>query len=49
MNQRQRELVRRRVAQLADFSLLAGAGRNLSQIDAEVVESVYHELGVVPV
>jgi type II secretory pathway predicted ATPase ExeA len=41
--------VPRRVAQLADFSLLAGAGRNLSQIDAEVVESVYHELGVVPV
>ncbi len=35
----------RRTAQLADLSLLAGAGANLKQIDADVVESVYHELG----
>jgi general secretion pathway protein A len=34
----------RRAVQLADLSLLAGAGANLQQIDAEVVESVYHEL-----
>jgi type II secretory pathway predicted ATPase ExeA len=34
----------RRAAQIADLSLLAGAGANLQQIDAEVVESVYHEL-----
>ncbi|MGA2798348.1 MAG: AAA family ATPase [Thermoguttaceae bacterium] len=36
----------RRAAQLADLSLLAGAGANLPQIDADVVESVYHELAV---
>lgn len=35
----------RRAAQLADLSLLAGAGANLQRIDAETVESVYHELG----
>lgn len=35
----------RHVAQLADLSLLAAAGRELPQIDAEVVESAYHELG----
>ena len=35
----------RRVAQLADLSLLAGAGQELEQIDAEVVEGVYRELG----
>lgn len=34
----------RRVTQLAELSLLAGAGQNLQQIDAEVVESVYQEL-----
>jgi general secretion pathway protein A len=39
----------RRVTQLADLALLAGAGRNLPQIDVEVVESVYHELGVIQV
>lgn len=39
----------RRVSQLADLSLLAGAGADLEQIDADVVESVYHELGVVEV
>ncbi|MCE5266626.1 MAG: AAA family ATPase [Planctomycetaceae bacterium] len=34
----------RRVSQLADLSLLAGAGTDLEQIDAGVVESVCHEL-----
>jgi type II secretory pathway predicted ATPase ExeA len=34
----------RRTAQLADLSLLAGAGASLRQIDAGVVEAVYHEL-----
>lgn len=38
-----------RAAQLADLSLLAGAGANLPQIDADVVESVYHELGTAEV
>jgi type II secretory pathway predicted ATPase ExeA len=37
----------RRVTQLADLALLAAAGRELPQVDAEVVESAYHELGVV--
>jgi len=41
--------VPRRAAQLADLSLLAGAGANLPQIDAAVVESVYHELGTAEV
>lgn len=36
----------RRAAQLADLALLAGAGQNLDQIDAGVVEGVYQELGV---
>jgi general secretion pathway protein A len=36
----------RRVSQLADLALLAGAGQNLGQIDAGVVEAVYQELGV---
>jgi type II secretory pathway predicted ATPase ExeA len=36
----------RRTAQLADLSLLAGAGAKLPQIGADVVESVYHELAV---
>lgn len=35
----------RRVGHLADLALLAAAGRQLDQIDAQVVESVYHELG----
>ena len=39
----------RRVNQLADLSLLAGAGRDLQEIDADVVESVYQELGAVEV
>ena len=34
----------RRVSQLADLALLAGAGANLQQIDAEVVDSVCQEL-----
>jgi general secretion pathway protein A len=41
--------VPRRVSQLADLALLAGAGRHLEQIDAQVVESVYQELGVIRV
>ncbi len=36
--------VPRRVSQLADLALVAGAGANLQQIDANVVESVYQEL-----
>jgi type II secretory pathway predicted ATPase ExeA len=39
----------RRVVQLADLALLAGAGAELPQIDAEVVHSVYQELGAVEV
>lgn len=37
----------RRVAQLANLALLAGAGRQLEQIDVDTIESVYHELGTV--
>jgi general secretion pathway protein A len=37
----------RRVKQLADLALLAGAGGNLSQIEPETIDSVYRELGVV--
>jgi len=37
----------RRVSQLADLALLAGAGQNLDQIDAGVVEEAYQELGIV--
>lgn len=43
------EGIPRRINQLADLALLAGAGRNLDQIDADTVESAYHELGVVEV
>jgi len=39
----------RRISQLADLALLAGAGQDLEQIDADTIESVYHELGVVEV
>ena len=39
----------RRINQLADLALLAGAGQDLPQIDAEVVESAYRELGVAQV
>jgi general secretion pathway protein A len=37
----------RRVSQLADLALLAGASQNLNQIDARVVEEAYQELCVV--
>ena len=37
----------RQVRLLADLSLVAGAGRHLHSIDADVVESVYHELALV--
>jgi type II secretory pathway predicted ATPase ExeA len=43
------EGIPRRISQLADLALLAGAGQNLRQIDEATVESVYHELGVVEV
>jgi len=33
----------RRISQLADLALVAGAGQKLQQIDADVVESVFHE------
>lgn len=39
--------VPRRVKQLADLALLAGAGQNLGQIDVELIDSVIHELGIV--
>jgi type II secretory pathway predicted ATPase ExeA len=38
--------VPRRVSQLAELALVAGAGQNVQQIDAAVVESAYQELGV---
>jgi len=37
----------RRVSRLADLALVAAAGEELQQIDAEVVESVYHELSMI--
>jgi type II secretory pathway predicted ATPase ExeA len=37
----------RRVAQLANLALLAGAGRELEQVDVDTVDGVYHELGTV--
>jgi type II secretory pathway predicted ATPase ExeA len=36
----------RRVKQLADMALVAGAGSEVELIDVEVVDSVFHELGV---
>ena len=36
----------RRVKQLADMALLAGAGQNLVQIEAETIDTVVHELGI---
>jgi general secretion pathway protein A len=36
----------RRVAQLAELAMVAGAGQNVRQIDADTVESVSQELGV---
>ena len=43
------EGIPRRITQLADLSLLAGAGRRMHEIDVETVESVYQELGVIEV
>ena len=37
----------RHISQLADLSLVAGAGAGLQEIDAAVVESVYRELCLV--
>ena len=37
----------RRVKQLADLALLAGAGQNLVQIEREIIDSVFQELGVI--
>jgi type II secretory pathway predicted ATPase ExeA len=36
----------RRVMQLADMALIAGAGCDLDQIDVDTIENVFHELGV---
>ena len=41
--------VPRRISQLADLALAAGAGNTLDRINAETIESVYHELGVIEV
>jgi hypothetical protein len=35
------------VRQLADLALLAGAGANLVQVEAETIEAAYGELGIV--
>jgi general secretion pathway protein A len=39
--------VPRRIKQMADLALLAGAGANLAQIEPELIDSVFQELGVV--
>lgn len=39
--------VPRRLKQLADLSLLAGAGQELAVIDADTVDAVFNELGVI--
>ena len=39
----------RRITQLADLALVAAAGEQRQQVDAEVVESVFHELSVIEV
>ncbi len=39
----------RRVSQLADLAMVAAAGEELQQVDAEVVESAFHELGLIEV
>ncbi len=36
----------RRVKQLADLALLAGAGQNLVQIEPDTIDAVFHELGI---
>jgi len=41
--------VPRRISQLADLALLAGAGRNVELIDANLIESAHDELAVVEV
>ncbi len=41
--------VPRRISHLADLALLAGTAKDLATIDAETVESVYQELGVIRV
>lgn len=38
--------VPRRVKQLADLALLAGAGQNLVQVEVDTVEAVFHELAL---
>ncbi|MGC4005965.1 MAG: hypothetical protein QM811_23735 [Pirellulales bacterium] len=38
--------VPRRITQLANLALLAGAGRNVQRIDADMVESAWSELGL---
>jgi general secretion pathway protein A len=37
----------RRIKQLADLALLGGAGANAAQIEGTLIDSVFHELGVV--
>jgi type II secretory pathway predicted ATPase ExeA len=37
----------RRVKQLADLALLAGAGQNLVQIESDIIDSVFLELGII--
>ena len=39
--------VPRRIKQLADLALLAGAGGNMAQIEPSTIDSVYQELGVI--
>lgn len=41
--------VPRRISQLADLALLAGAGRRQDHVDSATVESVYRELGSIQV
>jgi general secretion pathway protein A len=43
------EGIPRRVKQLADLALLAGAGGNLVQIEADTIDAVFRELGVIPI
>jgi general secretion pathway protein A len=43
------EGIPRRVKQLADLALLAGAGQQLVQIDPDTVDAATHELGVVTI
>jgi type II secretory pathway predicted ATPase ExeA len=37
----------RRINQLADLALLAGADRKLAEIDVDTIDSIWHELGAV--